>query len=198
MRFALIVLSAPLVAAAGGGSACLGLSADTMSAGQGSLPAGVSGKCITFGGLSRCWLQYVPTTVTGAVPLLVSLHGGMSCAEYRLAYDKATAQGMVVVWPNGAGMTWAAAGGIMASSVSSLSSLALPPRPLPPLIRLPHPWLDSLIIDSAPSVTGWNADGECCGPQSINNKVDDIGFVKQVIDNVVANVKTPVTIEYGC
>ena len=39
----------------------------------------------------------------------------MSCAEYRLAYDKAVAQGMAVVWPNAAGMTWATVGGIMTS-----------------------------------------------------------------------------------
>ena len=74
----------------------------------------------------------------------------------------------------------------------SLSRLACPRLP-----RLALSWLDSLTLGSTHSVAVWNADNECCGAQAVN-AVDDIGFVKQVIDNMVADVKTPVTIEYAC
>ena len=63
-----------------------------------------------------------------------------------MAYDQANQQGVIVVWPQGAGLAWDAIGGVAAS---------------------------------------WNGDGACCGPQAVQD-VDDVGFVKQIIENTVA------------
>lgn len=62
------------------------------------------------------YLPNATSAVTGPVPLLVSVHGGMSCAEYRRAYDNAAAQGAVVIWPQAAGVVMSEAGNLMTSS----------------------------------------------------------------------------------
>merc|ERR1712050_534266 len=45
------------------------------------------------------------------------------------------------------------------------------------------------------STSSWNGDGYCCGPQAINDTVDDVGFVRQVIMNVIGGLKGPVTVD---
>lgn len=122
VRTILLVVAHAAAVAASGGAACAGFSAESLTAagsyGLFSEP-GVTAHCITG---DRCFFAYVPPKVSNgaSMPLLASLHGGMSCAELRKFYDGsvmwANAKGAAVIWPQAKGMPWSAIGGAMGSS----------------------------------------------------------------------------------
>ena len=103
--------------------ACAGADATAMATVDwGIMPPGVTGHCFdmpttTSGGtqLNRCYYRFVPPPERISsfrslrLPLIVSLHGGGSCAEYRMLYDDAMQQDAIVIWPQATEMTMPAA-----------------------------------------------------------------------------------------
>ncbi|HET7017381.1 MAG TPA: PHB depolymerase family esterase [Streptosporangiaceae bacterium] len=81
----------------------------------GGLPVGRSEHSMSVGGLDRSFGVYRPAGLTGAVPLVVMLHGGFGTgaqAEKSYGWDaQADAAHFVVAYPNGLDRAWDAGGG---------------------------------------------------------------------------------------
>ena len=77
-------------------------------------------QSVRSGGLDREYIATVPSTLDGAAPLVVVLHGGFGSAEQAQdAYgwdELAESEGFVVVYPDGLGKAWNAGGGCCGSS----------------------------------------------------------------------------------
>jgi polyhydroxybutyrate depolymerase len=110
------VVLATLAAACGvghSGVASTPVTAD--SSGHVSLPTGSSTQGITVNGQTRSYRVYRPTGLSGAVPMVVMLHGGFgsaSQAESTYGWDaQADKDHFVVVYPDGENHAWNGGGG---------------------------------------------------------------------------------------
>src|SRR5581483_3179096 len=75
-----------------------------------SIPIGQSSHTVHFGGVARTFRLYRPQGLTGAVPLVVVLHGGFGSAaqaERSYHWDSAADNGhFLVAYPNGLHRAW--------------------------------------------------------------------------------------------
>lgn len=116
---ALLVSTLTATAMATSAPPCMGIDATTMSAANmENLPTGMTGHCFDMptsvrgaAQTNRCYFRYVSPTVTSDAPIIVSLHGGGSCAEYRWMYDQSMAFASItninaiVIYPQATAMT---------------------------------------------------------------------------------------------
>jgi polyhydroxybutyrate depolymerase len=86
----------------------------------GGLPVGSSEQQLTVDGASRDFRVFIPETLPDRAPLVVMLHGGFGSskqAEDSYGWDAAaTANGFVVVYPNGLDRAWNVGGGCCGKS----------------------------------------------------------------------------------
>ena len=104
----------PVQGPAGAGQASAG-AAPAGSGAAAAVPAGSSQQTITVGGVARTFHLYRPAGLTGAVPLVVVLHGGFGSgtqAERSYRWDaQADRDRFLVVYPDGLNRAWNAGGG---------------------------------------------------------------------------------------
>ena len=117
-------------------------------------------KCITHGGLQRCWYTHTPQALvnkTGKAPAVMLLHGLTGCADFIGQQTgllvEAERRGFFLVMPQGVF-------NLNQTMPAGQSALA-----------------------SEPS---WNA-GPCCGAAE-KNQTDDSGFLAKVVDETVATL----------
>jgi polyhydroxybutyrate depolymerase len=91
-----------------------GCAAPSSAAPQG-FTAGSTSHSLSFGGLDRSYLLYVPDGLPSPAPLVVMLHGGFGSAQQaERAYgwnDMAESAKFVVAYPDGEGRAWNTNGG---------------------------------------------------------------------------------------
>jgi polyhydroxybutyrate depolymerase len=117
-------------------------------------------KCITHGGLQRCWYTYTPQSLvgkTGKAPAVMLIHGLTGCADFigqqTGLLAEAERRGFFLVMPQG---------------VFNLTQ------------KMPA---GQEFLANEPS---WNA-GPCCGAAQ-QNQTDDSGFLAKVVDETVATL----------
>ena len=96
----------------GTGGKTTGTGSNSQCTGTSTLKAGDNNATLQFGGLSRSYRVYVPSSLKAgtAVPLIFDFHGsGSSSTQEESASgwkQKADANGFIMVYPDGVGKTW--------------------------------------------------------------------------------------------
>jgi polyhydroxybutyrate depolymerase len=107
LRASGVCLLAALIALAGG---CLGSGHAFGTPAPGGIPVGRSTRIIWTGGLPRTFHLYLPHGLSGAVPLVVMLHGGFGDgkqAERDYHWDTQADNGhFLVAYPDGLALAW--------------------------------------------------------------------------------------------